>query len=131
LLAFLFLFLSLIVFASMYVIWRFGEDVSEIGGVWEIILVLGWVFSWEAFDRLTFGHADLIIRQIRNYHVYYSKISFTKSSKNSNLVKINNDDVLKSIKTFNKLYGEETNKNNTMETSKASSPTLNKKNNDN
>jgi len=49
--------------------------------VWEIFLVVGWVFGWESIDRLCFNVPHLNYQQVKNYRMYHCKFRFTKFKK--------------------------------------------------
>jgi len=48
---------------------------------WEILIVLIWVLSWEAFDRFLFYNQELSFNCLNCYRLYNSRISFKKDIK--------------------------------------------------
>jgi hypothetical protein len=62
---------------------------------WEILVIIEWVFGWEAVDRLAFLELDLNAQEIKAYHLYNSHIKFRK------LTKKQSSDVLKSFDPSN------------------------------
>jgi len=82
------LFLSLICLSICIIFFGFLIAIDFIpqlwnipDSIWEIFVVIGWVFGWEAIDRLCFNHPHLNNQQIKNYMMYHCKFRFTKSKK--------------------------------------------------
>jgi len=67
--------------------------------VWELLVVVEWVFIWDALGRLCFNQPALNTKQVRNYHLYNAKIKFTvNTTEDINAEAMNIIDVIPSLR---------------------------------
>jgi len=92
--------MCIILFGALTAIEFVPQLVNTPDSIWELFLVIGWVFGWEAIDRLCFNLPHLNNEQIKNYMMYHCKFRFTKFKKDISKVDdaISLTDVLPSLK---------------------------------